>query len=115
MAYLSIASGARGILWYCWQEGDPPNGLHTNPALQEFARGLLAEIKGLAPAILSGRTKELSLCGGRVRALLCGTKETGVHLICVNPTGEAAVVDDAPKMPGVPASFTLPPAGVAVY
>ena len=39
MAYLSIVSGARGILWYCWQEGDPPNGLHTNPALQELARG----------------------------------------------------------------------------
>ena len=115
MAYLSIVSGARGILWYCWQEGDPPNGLHTNPALQEFARGLLAEIRGLAPSFLSGRTKELSLCGGRVRALLCGTKETGVHLICVNPTDEAAVVNDAPKMPGVPDSFALPPAGVAVY
>ncbi len=115
MAYLAIVSGAKGILWYCWEEGNPSVGLHTNPSLLECARGLLAEIRGLVPAILSGQTKELSLAQGRVRALLCGTKETGVKLICVNPTDEEAVVNDAPKASGAPATFTLPPAGTAVF
>jgi hypothetical protein len=119
MAYLSVVHGAKGILWYCWQEGDPPNGVNTNDALKEEMRKVIAEIRDLAPAVLSGNTRMLMLADGKVHALLCGNKATGVKLICVNPTESDVQVSNVFR-PGatpvkVPASFTVPAMGVAVY
>ena len=90
------------------------------PFLPLLATVLFATSAGRAPAApfrvaFVGGPAHAEEFSSVPRALLCGTKETGVHLICVNPTDEAAVVNDAPKMPGVPDSFALPPAGVAIY
>ena len=119
MAYISVVHGAKGIIWYCWQEGDPPVGVNTNDALKEEMRKVIAEIRDLAPAVLSGNARMLMLADGKVHALLCGNKATGVKLICVNPTESDVQVSNVFK-PGatpvkVPASFTVPAMGVTVY
>ncbi|MBR1920692.1 MAG: hypothetical protein IJ829_01660, partial [Kiritimatiellae bacterium] len=115
MAYLAVVSGAKGILWYPWQEGEPAVGVNTNPALKAALRSLTGELKGLAPAVLSLSTEELSLADGKVPALLCGDKTTGVKLICVNPTN-ARVAAPAPKVKGLrlPATIEVPAYGVVV-
>ncbi len=113
MAYLAIVHGAKGILWYPWEEGEPAVGVNTNPALKEEMRKVIVEIRALAPAILSGHTKMLTFADGRVHAMLCGDKTTGVKLICVNPTESDAQVTNAMK--GAPASFKVPAMGVVVY
>ncbi|MBQ6923251.1 MAG: hypothetical protein IJQ73_01285 [Kiritimatiellae bacterium] len=113
MAYLAVVHGVKGILWYPWEEGDPAIGVNTNPALKEEMRKVIAEIRALAPALLSGNAKMLKFADGKVHAMLCGNKATGVKLICVNPTESDVQVSNAMK--GAPASFKVPALGVVVF
>ena len=55
----------------------------------------------------------LKFAEGKVHAMLCGNKATGVKLICVNPTESDVQVSNAMK--GAPASFKVPALGVVVF
>ncbi len=61
----------------------------------------------------------LSLGDGKVHALLCGSKVTGMKVICVNAAESDVLVSNAFKsgaMPvKVPLSFTIPAMSVTVY
>lgn len=123
MAYLSIVHGAKGILWYPWEEGEPAYGINTNEALKEELRKLILEIRALVPAILSGNAKQLMLSDGKIHAMACGNKATGLKLICVNPTGDTVDVNATKDLPaqirtaikGMPTTIKIPAMSVRVY
>lgn len=54
MAIQAIAHGAKGLIWYAWNEKtDHDVGLKFNQNLRETAREFMAQIKAIAPAILN--------------------------------------------------------------
>lgn len=133
MAFLSIVKGARGILWYPWDDGaEQKKGLKYHPELHEPMKALTAEIKELAPLLLGEHRREFSSEDGKVHGLLLADA-AGRHLIAVNETPEAVsvtidvpggtgggVMKDAaggsgPRISGGKAKLDLGPYGIARY
>jgi hypothetical protein len=133
MAFLSIVKGARGILWYPWDDGvEQKKGLNYYPELHGPMRELTAEIKELAPLLLGKHRREFSSEDGKIHGLFLADS-TGRHLIAVNETPETASVTidvpgesnggsmkdatgaNGPKITGGKVKFDLGPYGIARY
>jgi hypothetical protein len=87
MVYLSLVHGAKGIVWYTWDDG-PNQGAKYHPALQGAIRGLCGEISALAPLLCSGTQRPFVTADGKVHGLVC-VAPTGRRLVLVNLTADA--------------------------
>ncbi len=100
MVYLSLVHGAKGIVWYTWDDG-PNMGAKYHPALQATLRELCGEIRALAPLLLGGGQRQFTAAEGKVHGLVCGSP-AGRRLLVVNTAAEAvtAAVEVTEAKPG---------------
>lgn len=105
MAFLSLVKGARGILWYPWDDGaEQKKGLKYHPHLHAPMKALIAEIKGLSPLLLGKHRKEFATADGKIHGVFLAD-ENGRHLIVVNETPENA--SGPVEVPGAAPSTVL--------
>lgn len=105
MAYLSLVNGARGFLWYPWNDGEEEKkGLKHHPHLHATVKALTAEIKELAPLLLGQHRRSFSLEGGNIHGIFLAD-ENGRHLIAVNESPESS--SGTIEIPGAPPSTVL--------
>ncbi len=100
MTYLSLVHGARGLVWYPWDDG-PNMGAKYHPPLQEELKRLCGEIGALSPALLSRERRQFAVAEGKVHGMLCGAGPERA-LLLVNATAEAlsATLDLPEAKPG---------------
>lgn len=104
MAYLSLVKGAKGILWYPWDDGEKEKkGLKYYPNLHGPMKELITEIKELSPLLLGKHRKEFVL-EEKVHGVFLADAG-GRHLIAVNETPEA--VSASVEVPGAVSSTML--------
>lgn len=90
MAYLSLTKGAKGILWYPWDDGaEQKKGLKYHPQLHAPMKALTAELRELAPLLLGKHRKHFTTADGKIHGMFLAD-EKGRHLIAVNETPETA-------------------------
>lgn len=100
MVYQCLIHGAKGIVWYTWDDG-PNMGAKYHPTMQAAIRELCGEIRLLAPWLLHGRQRRFTAAEGSVHGLVCVAPE-GRCLLVVNTAGEAvtAAFDVEEALPG---------------
>jgi len=86
MTYLCLVHGAKGIVWYPWDDG-PNMGAKYHPPLQDELKRLCAEIHLLTPALLSATRRSFAAADGKVHGLVCGSGAER-FLLLVNGTDE---------------------------
>jgi len=105
MAYLSLVKGARGILWYPWDDGaEQKKGLKYHPHLHAPMKSLIAEIKELTPLLLGKHRQEFTMADAKAHGVFLAN-EQGRHLIAVNETPET--VKGSVEIPGAGSETTL--------
>ena len=108
MVYQSLVHGAKGIVWYTWDDG-PNMGAKYHPALQDVIRELCTEIAALAPWLLSGTQRQFQAADGKVHGLV-GATAAGRRLIVVN-TASTAVSAEFQVVEAPPGQGFTPLAG----
>lgn len=103
MTYLSLVHGARGIVWYPWDDG-PNMGAKYHPQLQEELKRLCSEIRVLSPALLSRNRRQFTTNEAKMHGMVCGSDDTRFVLL-VNATTERQEV--ACELPEARAGATL--------
>lgn len=86
-AYLVLAHGVNGIIWYSWKESGSRKGIEgagNNPRTARALKDVIAEIKKLVPALTSGQRRFVRSTDGLVHAAVIGTEEHGRYLIYSN-------------------------------
>ena len=86
-AYLVLAHGANGILWYSWRESGKKReveGAGNHPETAAAIRQVISEIKPLIPALTSGCMEPIRSKDGLIHAAVIGTPKTGRYLIYSN-------------------------------
>ena len=96
-AILGIAHGARGLIWYCWDEygGTGEVGLHDKEDLKEAFRAVLAELAGYRET-LTAVTRQKFECGP-IHGIVLGEGKSA-RVFMVNVRGKE--VRQAVKIPG---------------
>ena len=71
-AFLGIAHGARGLIWYCWNEfgGDGTVGLHNKEELKAAFARLLPELQGYSELLTAVQREKFS--SGRIHGIALG-------------------------------------------
>lgn len=103
MTYLALTHGARGVIWYPWNDGGSI-GMKYNPDLQEACKKLCAEMKMLAPALMNaaGR-REFLLEDGKIHGIYCAAPDGKRFILLVNPDDSvvSAGLGAIPELAGV--------------
>lgn len=106
-AFIPIARGVRGLMWYAWDEGHG-KGLSYVPEAQQYLTDVISKIKKLEPDLLcperrpftepifytqitneGGEQKEIKKNSGRLLyGIVCGNEEKGTAIV-VNPSPHA--------------------------
>ncbi len=106
-SFISICCGARGLMWYAWDERNG-TGLVAVPEAQQYLAEVIADVKKIIPALLNPKRrtfvepvfytetvaegesqKEIKKDSGRkLYGIVCGDEEKGT-VIMVNPTPHA--------------------------
>ena len=96
MPLQAIVHGAKGLLWYAWNEGNGV-GLRWNEALLAEAESLLAQLRALSPAILAAgkdAPRSFGADGDAIHGMVCHVPGAKTKiLILVNVTKEKAEAD----------------------
>ena len=75
MAFLALTHGAKGIIWYPWNQigGGPVGlGMHDKPELQKAAKRLISELKTLTPALTStAEPRRFVEADGKLHGMVC--------------------------------------------
>jgi hypothetical protein len=99
MVYLCLAHGAKGIVWYTWDDG-PNMGAKYHPEQHQTLRELCQEISALAPLLQSGSPRQFVTAEGRLHGLVV-VAPAGRRLLVVNPTTEpVSATIDVPEATG---------------
>ena len=89
-AYLALVHGARGIIWYPWnQMGGGPIGVgcKNSPEQQAAIAGICADVQALLPALFAPERQSFASADGKLRCLYC--RASGRHtVLMVNGTPE---------------------------
>jgi len=89
-AYLALAHGARGIIWYPWnQRGGGPIGVgcKNSPAQQAAISNICADVKELLPALFAPERQPFASADGKLQCLYCRADGQRIVLM-VNSTPE---------------------------
>lgn len=93
MAFLALTHGAKGLIWYPWnQVGGGPVGLgmHDHPELQKAAKRLITELKAISPALTSTIPARYFVeANGKLHGMVCfDVEKQTAYLLLTNPTQE---------------------------
>ena len=89
-AYLALAHGARGIIWYPWnQMGGGPIGVgcKNSPEQQTAISNICADVKALLPMLFALERQPFASADGKLQCLYCGLSSQRCVLM-VNSTPE---------------------------
>lgn len=103
--YVSLACGARGVVWYPWsQSGGGPLGvgLKNHPEAQGVVSQLCHEVSAMLPALARVDRRSFASEDGAIRALLM-KEGNSVNLLFVNSTEKP--VTAKMSLPGMPENF----------
>ncbi len=84
MTWLALAHGARGLVWYTWDDG-PAMGVKYHPSQQQELRDLCAEVAALAPELTAREMRRFLAAEGALHGAAGGVPGAGC-LIVVNAT-----------------------------
>ena len=93
MSLQAIVHGARGLIWYAWNELHPGLGLKHHPEARAYVAKFIVELKSLVPAILNYATppRRFVTEDGRVHGMVATDPKTGTkYLFAVNVKREPA-------------------------
>ena len=96
-AYIALASDARGIVWYPWNQmgGGPIGiGLKNHPEHQGVVSQICAEVSAMLPALTAPDRRTLASADGSLRGLFC-VKDAQRFLLLVNSTPSPIQVEAA--------------------
>lgn len=100
--YVSLASGARGVVWYPWsQAGGGPLGvgLKNHPEAQNVVSQLCSEVSAMLPALTRVDRRPFASEDGAIRALLM-KEGNSINLLLVNSTEKPVTAKlSLPDMP----------------
>jgi hypothetical protein len=97
MAYMALATDARGLFWYSLHDVDWDL---SKTALWEGFKGLNAELKALAPAVLAGPAAEKVEVGNTAVQVYAYADAEKLYLVALNLT--AAPIQTRVSLPGTP-------------
>ena len=120
MAFQAIVHGAKGLIWYPWNDGGK-SGMRWDPELLREAEILIPQINALSPAILNHDPQPRKFTDENydIHAMVCRNPETGTYYaIFVNTAATAVSADiEIPEIPGsldfVEGIFGTPKASVS--
>ena len=102
MSLQAIVHGAKGLVWYAWNELQPGLGLKHHPDAQKYVAKFIVELKSLVPAILNcaPSPRQFVTDDGRVHGMVATDPKTGTKfLFAVNVKREpASCTLDVPEL-----------------
>lgn len=105
-AFQGVVHGARGIFWYCWDDGQADNeyggtGLKYETHLHDMVKETNADLKRLTPALLNPNRIQFQSPDKKIDGMLCADKKAKkVYCILVNRFEEELTLNlaDIPEL-----------------
>jgi hypothetical protein len=87
MTWLALIHGAKGLVWYTWDDG-PDMGVKFHPSQQKELKELLSEVAPIAPVLLAEPVRRFTAGDGKVHGLVCSAP-AGRLLVLANASSDA--------------------------